>query len=112
MKINEMYEGDDLDFDMSVGGDSETDFEQEAMQIQLMKIEDSDDSPDIKNPVRTVKTDDGKTIRVERPMAMAIMKILKMQMPPDTKMKIMKDIQNSEGLEKMMGFCKSKGLVK
>ena len=45
-------------------------------------------------------------------MAMAIMKILKMQMPPDTKMKIMKDIQNSEGLEKMMGFCKSKGLVK
>ena len=35
-----MYEGDDLDFDMSVGGDSETDFEQEAMQVQLMKIEE------------------------------------------------------------------------
>ena len=107
-----MYEGDDLDFDMSVGGDSETDFEQEAMQVQLMKIEDSEDHPDIKNPIRTVKTDDGKTIRVERPMAVALMKILKMQMPPDTKMKIMKDIQNSAGLEKMMKFCKAKGLVK
>ena len=111
-KINEMYEGDDLDFDMSVGGDSETDFEQEAMQVQLMKIEDSEDHPDIKNPIRTVKTDDGKQIRVERPMAVALMKILKMQMPPDTKMKIMKDIQNSAGLEKMMKFCKAKGLVK
>ena len=41
-----------------------------------------------------------------------LMKILKMQMPPDTKMKIMKDIQNSAGLEKMMKFCKAKGLVK
>jgi len=112
MKINDMYEGDDLDFDMSVGGDSETDFEQEAMQVQLMKIEDSEDHPDIKNPIRTVKTDDGKQIRVERPMAVALMKILKMQMPPDTKMKIMKDIQNSAGLEKMMKFCKAKGLVK
>ena len=49
MKINEMYEGDDLDFDMSVGGDSETDFEQEAMQVQLMKIEDE---PDIEQQLR------------------------------------------------------------
>jgi hypothetical protein len=111
MKINEMYEGDDLDFDMSIAK-PETDFSQEAMQIQLMKIEDSEDDPDIKNPIRTVKTDDGKEMRVERPEAIALLKILKMSMPPDTKMKIMKDMQMSAGLEKMLKFVHSKGLVK
>jgi len=35
-----------------------------------------------------------------------------MTMPPDTKMKIMKDMQMSAGLEKMIKFVHSKGLVK
>jgi len=116
MKIKDVLrEGDDWDLDddpIRKPEDDETNFSQEAMQIQLMKIEDSEDHPDIKNPIRTVKTDDGKEMRVERPEAIGVLKVLRMSMPPDTKMKIMKDIQNSEGLAKMIKFVKSKGLVK
>lgn len=108
-----MYEGDDLDFDMSIGGDDDlTKFKQEAMQVQLMKIADSAEDPDIKNPVRTVTTDDGKEMRVEHGEAEAILKILQMGMKPDVKMKIMKDMQNAEGLEKMIKFVNDKGMVK
>lgn len=108
-----MYEGDDLDFDMSIKKDDDlTNFKQEAMQVQLMKISDSADDPDIKNPIRTVKTDDGKEMRVEHGEAEALLKILQMGMKPDVKMKIMKDMQNSEGLEKMLKFVNDKGMVK
>jgi hypothetical protein len=118
MKIKEMYEGNDLDFDMSVGDDddyggSETNFKQEAVQVQLMKVVDSEDHPDIKNPVRTVMTDDGKTVRVEHGEAKAMLKLLSLpNLKPDAKMQIMKDIQNSEGLEKMIAFVKKHGMVK
>jgi hypothetical protein len=113
MKINEMYEGDDLDFDMSVKGDDDmTNFKQEAMQVQLMKIADSAEDDDIKNPVRTVTTDDGKEMRVEHGEAEALLKILQMGMKPDVKMKIMKDMQTSDGLEKMLKFVNDKGMVK
>lgn len=108
-----MYEGDDLDFDMSIKKDDDlTNFKQEAMQVQLMKIADSEEDPDIKNPVRTVTTDDGKEMRVEHGEAVALLKVLQMGMKPDVKMKIMKDIQNSEGLEKMLDFVKKHGMVK
>ena len=108
-----MYEGDDLDFDMSIKGDDDmTNFKQEAMQVQLMKIADSAEDPDIKNPVRTVKTDDGKEMRVEHGEAEALLKILQMGMKPDVKMKIMQDMQNSEGLAKMLKFVNDKGMVK
>jgi hypothetical protein len=117
MKIKEMYEGNDLDFDMSVGdddyGDSETNFSQEAMQVQLMKVSDSDDHPDIKNPVRTVKTDDGKTVRVEQGEAKAILRLLSMEgLKPAAKIQVMKDIQNSEGLEKLLDLVRKHKMVK
>ena len=109
-----MYEGDDLDFDMSIKKDDDlTNFKQEAMQVQLMKIADSADDPDmVKNPVRTVTTDDGKEMRVEHGEAEAILKILQMGMKPDVKIKIMKDLQTSAGLEKMIKFVNDKGMVK
>lgn len=113
-----MYEGDDLDFDMSIGGDDGDDddmmkFKKEAMQVQLMKIADSEDHPDIKNPVRTVQTDDGKEMRVENGEAKAILKLLTLpNLKPDAKMKVMKDIQDSEGLEKMIAFVNKHGMVK
>lgn len=108
-----MYEGDDLDFDMSIKKDDDlTNFKQEAMQVQLMKIVDSEDHPDIKNPIRTVTTDDGKEMRVEHGEAEALLKILQMGMKPDTKMQIMKDMQTSKGLEKMLKFVNDKGMVK
>lgn len=109
-----MYEGDDLDFDMSISKDDDLmKFKQEAVQVQLMKIVDSEDHPDIKNPVRTVTTDDGKEMRVEHSEAKAILKLLTLpNLKPDAKMKIMKDIQNSDGLEKMIAFVKKHGMVK
>ena len=110
-----MYEGDDLDFDMSIGGDDDDlmKFKKEAMQVQLMKIADSEDHPDIKNPVRTVQTDDGKEMRVEHGEAKAILKLLSLpNLKPDAKMKVMKDIQDSEGLEKMIAFVNKHGMVK
>ena len=80
---------------------SVTDFEQEAMQFQLMKIVDSDD---VKNPVRTVTTDDGKTVPVQRDQAEGILKLLQMDMKPDQKLMIQKQIQNSGGLNKIIDF--------
>ena len=91
----EMKEDDHAD-DPSV-----TDFEQEAMQFQLMKIVDSDD---VKNPVRTVTTDDGKTVPVQRDQAEGILKLLQMDMKPDQKLMIQKQIQNSGGLNKIIDF--------
>lgn len=108
-----MYEGDDLDFDMSIAGDDDlTKFKQEAMQVQLMKIADSAEDDDIKNPVRTVTTDDGEEMRVEHGEAEALLKVLQMSMKPDTKMKIMKDLQTSKGLKTMLKFVNDKGMVK
>lgn len=108
-----MYEADDLDFDMSIDQDDDiSGFKQEAVQSQLMKIADSEPSDDIKNPVRTVITDDGDTVRVEHNEALALLKLLSMNMKPDMKMKIQRDIQRTEGLKNMIEFLKKHKMVK
>lgn len=117
MKLKEFYEGKDIDFDLSIDKDDDSDsltkFKQEAMQVQLMKIADSDSHPDIKNPVRTVVTDDGEEMRVEHGEAKAILKLLTLpNLKPDAKMQVMRDIQTSEGLAKMLDFVKKHGMVK
>ena len=116
MKINEFYEGNDINFDAELDKDddygSETNFKQEAMQVQLMKVSDSEPGPDIKNPLRTVTTDDGDTVRVEHGEAVAMLKILQMPMKPDKKMEIMKQIQTTDGLNQMLDFVKTRGLAK
>jgi hypothetical protein len=116
MKINEFYEGGDLNFDAELDKDdeygSETDFKQDAMQIQLMKISDSEPGPDIKNPLRTVTTDDGDTIKIEHGEAVAMLKILQMPMKPEKKMEIMRQIQNTDGLNQMLDFVQKRGLAK
>lgn len=114
MKINEFYEGNDLDFDTDQDNDygSETNFKQEAMQVQLMKISDSEPGPNIKNPLRKVTTDDGDTVRIEHGEAVAMLKILQMPMKPDKKMEIMRQIQNTDGLNQMLDFVQKRGLAK
>lgn len=108
-----MYDDDDLDFDMSIDKDDDlSGFKQEAVQSQLMKIADSEPSDEIKNPVRTVTTDDGDTVRVEHGEALALLKLLSMNMKPDMKMKIQRDIQTSKGLNDMIAFVKKHGMVK
>tara|TARA_B110000208_G_C11788796_1_gene436643 strand:- start:736 stop:1167 length:432 start_codon:yes stop_codon:yes gene_type:complete len=123
MKINEFVEaefdpeynpefdrhGKELDSD---DGDDLTNFKQEAMQVQLMKISDSADDENIKNPVRTVVTDDGKTHRVEHNEAEALLRILGANIKPQTKIKIMKDMQTSKGLDTMLAFVHKNKYVK
>lgn len=103
------FDDDEMDLEPEAGDDA-VPFKGEAMQAQLMKIADSE-GEDIKNPIRTVMTDDGKEIRIEHNEAEAILKVLQMDMKPDAKMNIMKTIQNSTGLEKLLSFVKEKGLV-
>jgi hypothetical protein len=115
MKINEFYEGNDINFDAELDKDEYDDginFKQEAMQLQLMKISDSEPGPDIKNPLRTVTTDDGDTVSVEHGEAVAMLKILQMPIKPDKKMEIMKQIQTTDGLNQMLDFVKTRGLAK
>lgn len=108
-----MYDDDDLDFDMSIDQDDDVSgFKQEAVQSQLMKIADSEPSDDIKNPVRSVVTDDGDTVRVEHGEALAILKVLQMNMKPEMKLKIQRDIQSTKGLNDMIAFVKKHGMVK
>jgi hypothetical protein len=116
MRLKEFYEADDLDFDADFDSEddygSETNFKQEAMQVQLMKISDSEESADIKNPVRTVKTDDGDTIRVERGEAVAMLKLLQTPMKPDKKLEIMRQIQTTDGFNQFLGYVKKSGMAK
>ena len=84
-----------------------------VMQGQLMKIQDSEpDDENIKEPVRTVVTDDGDELRVEWAEANAIMSILQMPMKSDKKTDIMKSIQTTKGLKAMLKFVNDKGMVK
>lgn len=120
MKINELILEADFDMDYNPAFDkhgSELDKDDdsvavkmkgEPMQVQLMRIEDSEDGPDIKNPVRTVTTDDGKTIRVERPEAMTILKALSGPAKPEQKLGLQKKIQNSEGLIAILNMLRKK----
>jgi len=122
MRINEFVEAD-FDMDYRPGLDKHgmeldkddgdmTNCKQEAMQVQLMKVSDSADDDDIKNPVRTVTTDDGKTHRVEHAEAEALLRVLSANIKPQVKVKIMKDIQSSKGLQTMLAFVHKNKFVK
>jgi len=95
--------------DMDTDDQSVTNFEKDAMQAQLMKIADSDD--DVKNPERTVTTDDGKTIQVTQAQAKGILQLLQMDIKPDQKLMIQKQIQNAPGLSKIIDFVVSNNLA-
>lgn len=114
MKINEFYEGDDLEFDAELDQPdrSETDFKQEAVQAQLMKISDSEPSADIKNPFRTVTTDDGDDIQVEHGEAVVMLKLLQTSMKPDKKLAIMRQIQTTDGFNQFLEYVQKSGMVK
>jgi len=81
----------------------------EPMQVQLMRIEDSEEDDDIKNPVRSVVTSDNKKIRVERPEAVAILKALKSPTgKPEQKLQLQKKIQDSAGLIHILNILRKK----
>lgn len=120
MKINELILEADFDMEYRPGFDthgSELDKDDdsvaiklkgEPMQVQLMRIEDSEEGDDIKNPVRSVTTDDGKEHRVERPEAIAILKALKGPGKPEQKLGLQKKIQSSEGLISVLNILRKK----
>ena len=91
--------------------DDLTGFKEESVQSQLMKIADSEPGDDIKNPVRTVKTDDGKIVEVEHGEAVAILELLSMNVKPEVKLQVQKMMQNSDGLAKVIEFVTQKGMV-
>jgi len=123
MRIKEFVE-DEFDMDYRPGLDKHgmeldkdddgdmTNFKQEAMQVQLMKVADSAEDDDIKNPVRSVTTDDGKEHRVEHAEAEALLRVLSANIKPQVKVKIMKDIQTSKGLQTMLAFVHKNKFVK
>ena len=96
-------------------------YKEKPMFDQLGKIIDSDDmskdGDDIKNPLSTVKTDDGEEIEVSVDEAKALKKM--MEMLPSARMgdeksareKFLDSIQTSEGLHSMIEFARGKGLV-
>ena len=120
----------DVDTGMTDGDEDEyatkPGYEQDSMINQLGKVIDSEeagkDAEDMKiknfKPVTSVKTDDGKAVKVSPEQAKALKKMMDMlpsnrggeeQSPRE---KFLDAIQNSEGLENMLDFAKSKGLVK
>ena len=96
-------------------------YKEKPMFDQLGKIIDSDemskDGDDIKNPLSTVKTDDGEEVEVSVGEAKALKKM--MEMLPSARMgdeksareKFLDSIQTSEGLHSMIEFARGKGLV-
>jgi hypothetical protein len=121
MKINELILEADFDMEYRPGFDkhgSELDKDDdsvavklkgEPMQVQLMRIEDSEEDDDIKNPVRSVVTSDNKKIRVERPEAVAILKALKSPGgKPAQKLQLQKKIQDSAGLVSILNILRKK----
>ena len=119
MRINEFVEAD-FDMDYRPGLDKHgmeldkddgdmTNFKQEAMQVQLMRIEDSVEDDDIKNPVRSVVTSDNKKVRVEHHEAVAILKALKSPTgKPEQKLQLQKKIQDSAGLVHILNILRKK----
>ena len=120
----------DVDTGMTDGDEDEyatkPGYEQDSMINQLGKVIDSEeagkDAEDMKiknfKPVTSVKTDDGKDVEVSPAQAKALKDMMEMlpsnrggeeQSPRE---KFLDAIQNSEGLENMLDFAKSKGLVK
>ena len=96
-------------------------FKEKPMFDQLGKIIDSDemskDGDDIKNPLNSVKTDDGEEVEVSVGEAKALKRM--MEMLPSARMgeeksareKFLDTIQQSEGLHSMIEFARGKGLV-
>ncbi|MDA9938771.1 hypothetical protein N9C48_01540 [bacterium] len=81
----------------------------EPMQVQLMRIEDSEEDDDIKNPVRSVVTSDGQKIKVDRPEAISILKALKSPNgKPEQKLQLQKKIQDSKGLITILNILRKK----
>ena len=103
MKIKDLLEGSFDDFGLKDYGseldrddDEGTGFKQTAMFDQLGKVLDSANNP---NPVKTVKTDDGKEIPVTPEQA----RMLRMfattdKVKPIVRTQFIKDIQHSRGL--------------
>jgi hypothetical protein len=103
MKIKDLLEGSFDDFGLKDYGseldrddDEGTGFKQTAMFDQLGKVLDSANNP---NPVKTVKTDDGKEIPVTPEQA----RMLRMfattdKVKPVVRTQFIKDIQHSRGL--------------
>ena len=97
-------------------------YKEKPMFDQLGKIIDSYDmsqeGDDIKNPLSTVKTDDGEEIEVNVGEARALKDMMEMlssaRMGQDksAREKFLDTIQKSEGLHGMLEFARSKGLVK
>ena len=97
-------------------------YKEKPMFDQLGKIIDSYDmsqeGDDIKNPLSTVKTDDGEEIEVNVGEARALKDMMEMlssaRMGQDksAREKFLDAIQKSEGLHGMLEFARSKGLVK
>lgn len=85
--------GSELDKD-----DEDEGFKETRMFLQLGKIVDSRGNP---NPIKTVKTDDGKTVEVSPNQAQVIMKYEQtLTQQGGQKDKFMRQIQMSDGLEK------------
>ena len=97
-------------------------FKEKPMFDQLGKIIDSyemsQDGDDIKNPLSTVKTDDGEEIEVSVGEARALKDMMEMLSSArqgeekSAREKFLDSIQKSEGLHSMLEFARSKGLVK
>ena len=97
-------------------------FKEKPMFDQLGKIIDSyemsQDGDDIKNPLSTVKTDDGEEVEVSVGEARALKDMMemlssaRMGAEKSAREKFLDSIQSSEGLHSMLEFARSKGLVK
>lgn len=97
-------------------------YKEKPMFDQLGKIIDSydmsQDGDDIKNPLSTVKTDDGEEMEVSVGEARALKDMMEMLSSArmgeekSAREKFLDSIQKSEGLHSMLEFARSKGLVK
>ena len=74
-------------------------YDQEPMADQLEKVVQSK-GDDIKNPQRTVTTDDGKTIEITQDQARVLRMLMTTdKVKPQVKLQFQKDIQHSHGLQ-------------
>jgi len=97
-------------------------YKEKPMFDQLGKIIDSyemsqDGSDDIKNPLSTVKTDDGEQLEITVGEARALKQMMEMLSSArkgevkSAREKFLDTIQKAEGLHSMLEFARSKGLV-
>jgi len=106
--LDKMTEGmvDEISMDYEFGDPDQDDeekmgkgYDQDPMADQLEKIVQST-GDDIKNPVRTVTTDDGKEFEVTPDQAKALRMLMTTdKVKPQVKLQFQKDIQHSHGLQ-------------